>query len=61
MKNINRVIELLKAVEQKGNVPLSNILDQFAKKWGMKKNSIRNIYYSMLNKAKQNKTKIKQN
>lgn len=54
MKNINRVIELLKAVEQKGNVPLSNILDQFAKKWGMKKNSIRNIYYSMLNKAKQN-------
>lgn len=50
VKKEERIKQLFLAVLQRNGLSLSIIFSQFAIKWGIKKESVRNIYYKALNK-----------
>mgnify|MGYP006934498708 CR=1 FL=1 len=50
VKREERIKQLFSAVLQRNGLSLSIIFSQFAVKWDMKKESVRNIYYRALNK-----------
>lgn len=51
MNKEERIKQLFSAVRDRDGLPLSIIFNQFAVKWGMQKDSVRNIYYNALNKV----------